>query len=106
LRTPSRIALLHYAPIAATAMGEPLEIFPFLGSSRLEEPLNRYPVAAVFHGHAHHGTPEGKTSGGVPVYNVAMKLMEKTFPGRVPCRMLEVPASSDHHASPAQPFPS
>ncbi|HEY7716631.1 MAG TPA: metallophosphoesterase [Candidatus Binatia bacterium] len=106
LRTPSRIALLHYAPIAATAMGEPLEIFPFLGSSRLEEPLNRYPVAAVFHGHAHHGTPEGKTSGGVPVYNVAMKLMEKTFPGRVPCRMLEVPASSDHHASPAQPSPS
>ena len=105
LRTPSRIALLHYAPIAATAMGEPLEIFPFLGSSRLEEPLNRYPVTAVFHGHAHHGTPEGRTSGGVPVYNVAMKLMERTFPGRAPCRIIEVPADSDQRAEPGQPTP-
>jgi Icc-related predicted phosphoesterase len=91
LRTPSRIALLHYAPIVGTVIGEPLEIFPFLGSSRLEEPINRYQVAAVFHGHAHHGTPEGKTGTGVPVYNVAMKLMERTFPGRRPCRIIEVP---------------
>ena len=48
------------------------EIFPFLGCSRLEEPLNRYPVTAVFHGHAHHGSPEGRTAGGIPVYNVAL----------------------------------
>jgi Icc-related predicted phosphoesterase len=94
LRTSSRIALLHYAPISATAMGEPLEIFPFLGSSRLEEPLNRYGVTAVFHGHAHRGTLEGKTSGGVPVYNVAMKLLEKSYPGRVPCRLVEVPSDN------------
>jgi Icc-related predicted phosphoesterase len=53
LRTPQRIALLHYAPIQGTVEGEPPEIYPYLGSSRLEEPLSRYPVTAVFHGHAH-----------------------------------------------------
>src|SRR5438067_8438584 len=62
LRMPQRVALLHYSPIQTTCEGEPPEIFPFLGSSRLEEPLNRYPVAAAFHGHAHHGTLEGRTS--------------------------------------------
>src|SRR5262245_16862287 len=51
LRTPQKIALLHYSPIQETVEGEPPEIYPFLGSSRLEEPLNRYSVAAVFHGH-------------------------------------------------------
>ncbi len=55
LRTATRIALLHYAPIAETVEGEPREIYPYLGCSRLEEPLSRYPVTAVFHGHAHHG---------------------------------------------------
>ena len=106
LRTPSRIALLHYAPIAATVMGEPLEIFPFLGSSRLEEPLNRYPVTAAFHGHAHRGTPEGKTSAGVPVYNVAMKLMEQSFPGRLPCRIIEVPVDGEQRPDTGQASPS
>ena len=98
LRTASRIALLHYSPILATVIGEPAEIFPFLGCSRLEEPINRYPVAAVFHGHAHNGTHEGKTSSGIPVYNVAMKLLEKTFPGRRPCRIVEVRAATDQRA--------
>jgi len=91
LRTAQRIALLHYSPIQTTVQGEPPEIFPFLGSSRLEEPLNRYPVAAVFHGHAHHGTVEGKTSGGTPVYNVAMPLLRRSFPRQLPVRVLEVP---------------
>jgi Icc-related predicted phosphoesterase len=50
LRTPQRIAVLHYAPIRATVEGEPPEIFPYLGSSRLEEPINRYRVTAVFMG--------------------------------------------------------
>jgi Icc-related predicted phosphoesterase len=95
LRTQSRIALLHYSPILATVVGEPPEIYPFLGCSRLEEPINRYPVAAVFHGHAHNGTPEGKTSSGIPVYNVAMKLLDKTFPGRTPCRIIEVRAGGE-----------
>ncbi len=75
LRTHRRVALLHYSPIRGTVEGEPPEIFPYLGSSRLEEPINRYRVSAVFHGHAHRGSPEGRTSTGVPVYNVAMPLL-------------------------------
>jgi Icc-related predicted phosphoesterase len=90
LRVEPTIAILHYAPIQATVEGEPLEIYPFMGSSRLEEPLNRYPVAACFHGHAHRGSPEGKTLGGVPVYNVALPLMRRTFPDRAPVRIFEV----------------
>ena len=78
LRSETRVAVLHYSPIRETVEGEPPEIIPFLGSSRLEEPLNRYSVSAVFHGHAHHGRPEGKTSGGAPVYNVAHSLMKRT----------------------------
>ena len=58
--------MLHYSPIQATVEGEPLEIFPFLGCSRLEEPLGRYPVTAVFHGHAHHGQPGGPHREGRP----------------------------------------
>lgn len=91
LCTPDKIVLLHYAPIRDTVEGEPAEIMPFLGSSRLEEPLNRYPVTAVFHGHAHHGCPEGRTRDGVPVYNVAMPLLQHTFSDRPPFRVLEVP---------------
>jgi Icc-related predicted phosphoesterase len=93
LRTPQRIALLHYAPIQATVEGEPPEIFPFLGCSRLEEPLNRYPVTMVFHGHAHHGQPEGRLSGGVPVYNVALPLLRQFFPDRPPFRLVEIPVT-------------
>jgi Icc-related predicted phosphoesterase len=89
LRNDHRIAILHYAPIQGTVEGEPLEIFPFLGCSRLEEPLSRYPVTAVFHGHAHHGQPEGRTAKNVPVYNVSMSLMREVFPDR-PFRLLEI----------------
>ena len=90
LQTQQRIALLHYSPIQATVQGEPPEIYPFLGSSRLEEPLNRYPVTAVFHGHAHFGSPEGRTSNDIPVYNVAMPLLKRTFPDQLPFRIVEI----------------
>ena len=90
LDTSQRVAVLHYSPIAGTVAGEPAEIFPYLGSSRLEEPLGRYPVAAVFHGHAHHGSPEGKTSAGTPVYNVSMPLLQRVFPDRPPYRIIEL----------------
>lgn len=90
LRTPRRIAVLHYAPIAATVQGEPLEIYPFLGSSRLAEPLIRYPVDFVVHGHAHRGSPQGETVNGTPVYNVAMPLLLRSFPGQPGFRVLEV----------------
>lgn len=101
LRTDQRVALLHYAPIAATVVGEPPEIFPFLGCSRLEEPLNRYAVTAVIHGHAHRGTPEGRTRDGAPVYNVAMKLLESAAPTRQPYRILELPVSQNTSIPPA-----
>ncbi|HEV8141943.1 MAG TPA: metallophosphoesterase [Methylomirabilota bacterium] len=93
LRTPQRVAVLHYAPILGTVSGEPPEIYPFLGSSRLEDPLNRYPVTAVFHGHAHRGSLEGRTREGAPVYNVAMPLLVQSFPGQPPVRIIELPTA-------------
>jgi Icc-related predicted phosphoesterase len=90
LRTPRKVALLHYSPIAATVEGEPPEIYPYLGSSRLEEPLTRYPVDVVFHGHAHHGATEGRTKGDVPVYNVSMMLLQRTYPHRPAFRVVEL----------------
>jgi Icc-related predicted phosphoesterase len=93
LRTPQRVAVLHYAPIQETVLGEPAEIFPFLGTSRLEEPLNRFKVAACFHGHAHRGRAEGRTSAGVPVYNVALPVLKAAWPDRPPLRILELPVS-------------
>jgi Icc-related predicted phosphoesterase len=95
LRMPRRVALLHYSPIEATVQGEPREIYPFLGSSRLEEPLNRFQVSAVFHGHAHHGAVEGRTSTGAPVYNVALPLLRRTYPDVPPVRIIEMPIAGD-----------
>src|SRR4030095_8003374 len=71
LQTERRIVVLHYSPIRATLKEEHPEIFAFLGSSRLEEPINRFRVNAVFHGHAHNGILDGKTSTSIPVYKVS-----------------------------------
>ena len=103
LRTDQRVVLLHYAPIQATIQGEPLEIAPFMGSSRLEEPIDRYRASVVFHGHAHHGSPEGETKGKVPVYNVAMPLLRAHFPDRPPYRLYEVPRPAAATAVPRGP---
>jgi Icc-related predicted phosphoesterase len=89
LRNDRLVALLHYAPIQATVEGEPCDIYPFLGCSRLEDPITRFPVSAVFHGHAHHGAPEGRTRNNVPVYNVSASLMREVFPDR-PFRLIEL----------------
>jgi Icc-related predicted phosphoesterase len=94
LHTSRRVAILHYSPIQATVEGEPLELYPFLGSSRLEEPLNRYPVDVIFHGHAHRGQPEGRTRSGVPVYNVCLPLLRDLHPDRPPIRIVEVPVDA------------
>ena len=83
--------MLHYAPIRATVEGEPEEIFPFLGCSRLEEPLERYPVTLAFHGHAHRGSLEGRTRVGTPVYNVAMPLLRRQLSSELPIRIVELP---------------
>src|SRR5512132_3667184 len=87
LTTEHKIAILHYAPIRETVEGEPLEIYPFLGSSRLEEPLTRFDVTAVFHGHAHKGKPEGLTSKGIPVFNVALPVLKAVYPDRPAFRL-------------------
>lgn len=94
LRVEHRVAVLHYSPIQATVEGEPEAIFPFLGSSRLEEPINRYPVDAVFHGHAHHGSPTGQTQTGVPVYNVSLPLLRQHDAHTPGFRVVEVPLVS------------
>ena len=72
-----KIAVLHYAPISETIIGEPEAIFPFLGCSRLAEPLNRHKVVAAFHGHAHIGSLEGTTPDGIRVFNVSKPILVK-----------------------------
>jgi Icc-related predicted phosphoesterase len=95
IRTTRMVALLHYAPVERTVEGEPREIYPFLGSSRLEEPINRYPVSFVVHGHAHRGQLEGATQRGTAVYNVSMPLLTRSFPDHAPFRVFRLPAGSD-----------
>ena len=97
LQSSQRIVLLHYSPIQQTVEGEPHEVFPFVGSSRLEEPIGRFPVAAVFHAHAHHGRPDGVTKDHVPVYNVSMPLLSRAFPDQARFRLIDIPVE---HAAP------
>ena len=89
LRTERSVAVLHYSPIIDTLEGEPIEIFQYLGSARLADAIDRFDhVKAVVHGHAHHGTYEGQTMRGTPVYNVAQFVLTPLF-GR-PYALLEV----------------
>lgn len=89
LRTDRAVAVLHYAPITETLEGEPLEIFPFLGNSRLAETVDRFDnVRAVFHGHAHRGVHRGATPKGVPVYNVARPVLAAR--GEHPFAVIEI----------------
>lgn len=90
LHVQRRVAVLHYSPIEATVAGEPSQIFSWLGSSRLEDPLNRYAVSATFHGHAHYGHAEGKTASGSPVYNVSMPLMRRVNGADHPFRVVNL----------------
>ena len=89
LRTERSVAVLHYSPVTDTLEGEPAEIFQYLGAQRLAEPIDRFDhVKAVVHGHAHHGTYEGRTPLGKPVYNVAQFVLKPLF-GR-PYALIEV----------------
>jgi Icc-related predicted phosphoesterase len=94
LRTARQVVLLHYSPVRETVEGEPIEIYPFVGSSRLEEPISRFPVSLVLHGHAHRGRHRGRTKNDVPVYNVSLPLLSRTFPDRPPFLVLEVAADA------------
>ena len=80
LRTERSVAVLHYSPIEGTIEGEPPAIYQYLGSQRLCDPIDRFDhVKAVVHGHAHHGTHEGRTPRGTPVYNVAQFVLKPMF---------------------------
>jgi Icc-related predicted phosphoesterase len=83
LRTEKRVVVLHYSPIAGTVQGEAPEIFPFMGTSRLAEVVDRHGADLVVHGHAHHGTTEGRTTTGIAVHNVAISLLQTQQPSSV-----------------------
>jgi Icc-related predicted phosphoesterase len=89
LRAPKIVIVTHYAPVVETVHGEPLEIWPYLGSSRLAEVIDRHQAILALHGHAHHGQLDGKTTAGVPVHNVAMSLLMAQQPPK-PYRVFEV----------------
>lgn len=84
-----KVVLLHYAPLEDTVIGEPEQIFPFMGSSYLATPLDEHKVAVAFHGHAHIGTLEGKTPGGCRVFNVAYRVL-KDNGFKLPFYLMEV----------------
>ena len=73
------VALTHYAPIPETLAGEPLEIYPFLGSYLLGQAIDSAPTALALHGHAHLGSERGTTPGGVKVRNVAHPVIKQAF---------------------------
>jgi Icc-related predicted phosphoesterase len=79
LDTDYRFALLHFAPIEGTLLGEKREIFPFLGSYLLGEAIDAAQCDGAFHGHAHHGLEKGSTPGGVPVRNVAQMVIRHAY---------------------------
>src|SRR5262245_31386806 len=79
LDTEIRIVLLHYAPVKDTVIGERAEIFPFLGSSLLAHAVDAAGADLVVHGHAHAGTEQGVTAGGVRVRNVALPLIHRPY---------------------------
>jgi Icc-related predicted phosphoesterase len=89
LRSTKRVVVVHYAPIAETVQGEPLEIFPYLGSARLSEVVDRHGANLVVHGHAHHGKPDGKTISGIPVHNVSLPILMSQSPP-CPYRLFDV----------------
>ena len=89
LQSEKRVVVLHYAPIPETIHGEPEQIYPYLGTARLAEVVDRHGAALVFHGHAHHGSLTGKTTAGVPVHNVALGLLQSQNPPLV-YRLFEV----------------
>ncbi|AGZ39700.1 metallophosphoesterase family protein [Actinoplanes friuliensis] len=79
LECDALVALTHYSPVPETLVGEPLEIYPFLGSYLLGQAIDSAPTALALHGHAHHGTERGRTPGGVPVRNVAHPVIKQAY---------------------------
>src|SRR5438132_1191224 len=82
------VAVLHYAPVRDTVQGEPPEIFPYLGTTRLADPIDAFRASVCIHAHAHHGSPDGATSAGIPVHNCSLPLRERLDSSR-PFLLLE-----------------
>lgn len=89
LQTEKKVVVMHYSPIKETCVGEPAEIYSFLGSSHLVEPINNLNANLVFHGHAHYGTHAGKTLKEIPVYNVSLEVLKKENPEN-PWKIFEI----------------
>lgn len=79
MKTDYRLVLLHYSPAAETLKGEPVAIYPFLGSSIMGEPIDTHGADLVVHGHAHKGTEHGSTAGGIPVRNVSLPVICESY---------------------------
>lgn len=88
LGVEKKVALLHYAPTRDTILGEPQEIHPFLGTTRLSQAVDEGGALLAIHGHAHHGSLFGKTDGGVPVWNVSLPVLQAA--GKGPALVLEI----------------
>ncbi|GIF00309.1 metallophosphoesterase family protein [Paractinoplanes rishiriensis] len=79
VRADALVALTHYAPVPETLVGEPLEIYAFLGCYQLGRAIDSAPTSLALHGHAHHGSERGRTPGGVPVRNVAHPVIKQAY---------------------------
>jgi Icc-related predicted phosphoesterase len=75
---PLRLVILHYAPTTETLVGEPPEIWTFLGTDRLAAPVVEHHPDLVVHGHAHGGRFEG-TLGEVDVFNVSVPVIGRDY---------------------------
>jgi Icc-related predicted phosphoesterase len=79
LRTTYRVVMLHYSPCRETVEGEHPEEIVFYGNSVMGEAIDRMHADLVLHGHSHHGRPNGKTPGGIPVRNVAAPVIREPY---------------------------
>ncbi|WP_329084943.1 metallophosphoesterase family protein [Streptosporangium sp. NBC_01469] len=79
LQADRRVVLSHYSPVKDTLAGEPLEIYPFLGSYLLAEAVDAEGADLIIHGHAHSGTEKGVTPGGIRVRNVALPVLGRAY---------------------------
>ncbi len=72
-----RLVLMHYSPTTTTLGREPMVKYWMLGNVELARVIDRHEVDLVVHGHAHLGSPTGRTIGGTRVRNVATQVIGK-----------------------------
>lgn len=74
-----RVALTHFSPVEDTLVGEPPEIWAFLGNYLLGDAIDDSRADFAVHGHAHAGREKGTTPDGVPVRNVAQPVIRGAY---------------------------